>query len=57
MFKKVPTMRRASKPNTDVRTEVLSITEQELLKQKNLQQDHSDSTTRSDSIPHPYHFS
>lgn len=56
MFKKVPTMRRASKPITECTDRSASIVEQELLKQKNLQQDHSDSTTRSDSIPHPYTF-
>lgn len=55
MVKKLPTVRRTSKPTTEC-TDRNPIVEQELLNQKNLQQDHSDSTTRSDSIPNPYSF-
>ncbi|KOX77705.1 Serine/threonine-protein kinase N [Melipona quadrifasciata] len=56
MVKKLSTVRRiTSKPTTEC-TDRNPIVEQELLNQKNLQQDHSDSTTRSDSIPNPYSF-
>ncbi|XP_043518464.1 uncharacterized protein YMR317W [Frieseomelitta varia] len=55
MVKKLPTVRRTSKPTIEC-TDRNPIVEQELLNQKNLQQDHSDSTTRSDSIPNPYSF-
>lgn len=53
MVKKAESVRRTSKTTAEYPETIASTVEQELLKQKN-SQDHSDSTTRSESIPQPY---
>ncbi|XP_017881467.1 flocculation protein FLO11 [Ceratina calcarata] len=53
MVKKTESVRRTSKTTTEYPETITSMAEQELLKQKN-SQNHSDSTTHSDTIPQPY---